>query len=83
MLYGILVDLTDDVAQALQRLFAAISMEMIYRSLYFFVKAHERGEADQLVPYLVDNAKLLGLIKRKPPTGKLAALSRLTNPTGA
>jgi hypothetical protein len=83
MLYGILVDLTDDVAQALNRPFAAISMEMIYRSLYFFAKAHVRGEADHLVTYLADNAKLLGILKRKPPLGKLAALSRLTNPTGA
>jgi hypothetical protein len=83
MLYGILVDLTDDVAQALKRHFAAISMEMIYRSLYFFTKAHVRGEADHLVTYLADNAKLLGILKRKPPPGKLAALSRLTNPTRA
>lgn len=80
MLYGILVDLTDDVADALVRPFSAISMEMIYRSLYFFTKARERGEADLLVPFLTANTKLLGIVKRKPPPGKLAALSRLTNP---
>ncbi len=79
MLYGILVDLTDDVADALDRPFSAISMEMIYRSLYFFTKAHERGEAEQLVTYLTANTKLLGIIKRKPPPGKLVLLSRLTN----
>jgi hypothetical protein len=83
MLYGILVDLTDDVAQALKRPFAAISMEMIYRSLYFFTQAHARGEADHLVTYLADNANSLGILKRKPPPGKLGALFRLTNPTEA
>lgn len=83
MLYGVLVDLTDDVVEVLKRPFAAISMEMIYRSLYFFTKAHARGEADHLVTYLADNAKLLGILKRKPPPGKLAALSRLTILTGA
>lgn len=78
MLYGILVDLTDDVAEALKRPFAAISMEMVYRSLYFFTKAHSQGDADHLVTYLVDHAKLLGILKRKPPPGKLVALARLT-----
>jgi len=81
MLYGILVDLTDDVADVLDRPFSTISMEMVYRSLYFFTKARERGEADQLVIYLTANTKLLGIIKRKPPPGKLAILSRLTNAT--
>ena len=67
MLYGILVDLTDDVAQALKRPFAAISLEMIYRSLYFFTQARARGDADHLVTYLAYNAKSLGILKRKPP----------------
>jgi hypothetical protein len=80
ILYGVLVDLTDDVAAVLKRPFSAISMEMVYRSLYFFAKARERGEADDLVPYLAAHTRLLGILKRKPPLGKLADLSRLTNP---
>lgn len=80
MLYGVLVDITDDVADALERPFSAISMEMVYRSLYFFTKARERGEADLLVLYLAANTKLLGIVKRKPPPEKLAALSRLAIP---
>ena len=75
---GVLVDLTDDVAEALHRPFAAISMEMVYRSLYFFTQARQRGEPLDLVAYLVANTKLLGIIKRKPPLGKLAVLSDLT-----
>ena len=78
LLYGVLVDLTDDVAEALHRPFAAISMEMVYRSLYYFTQAHQRGEADDLVTYLADNTKLLGIVKRKPPSSKLAALADLT-----
>ncbi len=83
LLYGVLVDLTDAVAEALNRPFAAISMEMVYRSLYFFTNAFQRGEADDLITYLADNAKLLGIIKRKPPSGKLATLLDLTTVSDA
>jgi len=78
LLYGALVDLTDDVAEALNRPFSAISIEMVYRSLYYFTQARERGETDDLVTYLVDNTKLLGIVKRKPPASKLPALFDLT-----
>lgn len=78
LLYSVLVDLTDEVATALNRPFDAISMEMVYRSLYFFAKARERGEADDLITYLANNTKLLGIVKRKPPPGKLTALADLT-----
>ena len=65
LLYAVLVDLTDAVAEALQQPFAAISIEMIYRSLYFFTQAHARGQADEVVAYLASNTKLLGIVKRK------------------
>lgn len=65
LLYVVLVDLTDAVAEALQQPFAAISIEMIYRSLYFFTQAHARGQADDVVTYLAANTKLLGILKRK------------------
>jgi len=78
LLYGVLVDLTDAVAEALNRPFSAISIEMVYRSLYYFTQAHERGETDDLVTYLVDNTQLLGIVKRKPPSSKLSALFDLT-----
>jgi hypothetical protein len=83
MLYAVLVDLTDEVAQALKRPFNAISMEMIYRSLYFFTQAHARGDAEKLVPYLADDAKSLGILKRNPPPSKLRILLQLTNPSKA
>lgn len=65
ILYTVLVDLTDAVAEELNEPFAAISMEMVYRSLYYFTRAYSRGEADDPVAYLAENAKLLGVLKRK------------------
>jgi hypothetical protein len=65
LLYAVLVDLTDSVAEALNQPFAAISIEMVYRSLYFFTQAHHRGQADDVVAYLAANTKLLGILKRK------------------
>jgi hypothetical protein len=65
LLYVVLVDLTDAVAEALKQPFALISIEMVYRSLYFFTQAHHHGQADDVVTYLAANAKLLGIVKRK------------------
>lgn len=65
LLYAVLVDLTDAIAEHLNKPFAAISMEMVYRSIYYFAQAYHRGETDDPVVYLADNAKLLGVVKRK------------------
>ena len=65
LLYAVLVDRTDAVAEELNRPFAAISMEMVYRSLYYFAQAYHRGEASDPVAYLASNAKWLGVLKRK------------------
>jgi len=65
LLYAVLVDLTDAVAEALGERFASISMEMVYRGLYHFTQAYHRGEATDPVRYLADEAKDLGIIKRK------------------
>lgn len=65
LLYMVLVDLTDAVAEALNQPFAAISIEMVYRSLYFFTQARARGESDDVVTYLTAHTKLFGIVKRK------------------
>jgi hypothetical protein len=65
ILYAVLVDLTDAVAQALNKPFQALSMEMVYRGLYHFTQAHHRGKADDPIAYLAANAVGLGIIKRK------------------
>ena len=64
LLYAVLVDLTDAVAEALEQPFAKVSLEMVYRGLYFFTQAYHRGEATDVVIYLAANAKLLGILKR-------------------
>jgi hypothetical protein len=65
LLYVVLVDLTDAIAEALHQPSSAISMEMVYRSLYFFTNAHQRGETDDVVAYLANEAKFFGILKRK------------------
>lgn len=65
LLYVVLVDLTDAIAEALHLPFSAISMEMVYRSLYFFTNARQRGETDDVVAYLANEAKFFGILKRK------------------
>lgn len=65
LLYGVLVDLTDEVAEAENQPFAALSMEMVYRSLYFFTQASFQGKEMGVVAYLALNAKLFGILKRQ------------------
>lgn len=65
ILYAVLVDLTDAVAQALDKPFQALSMEMVYRGVYHFTQAYHRGAADDPVAYLAANAASLAIIKRK------------------
>jgi hypothetical protein len=82
LLYAVLVDLTDAVAEALNKPFAAISMEMGYRSLYYFTQVHQRGQATDVVAFLAANAKLYGVVKRPRKRARrnlLLELSHLTN----
>jgi hypothetical protein len=82
LLYAVLVDLTDAVAEALNQPFAAISMEMVYRSLYYFTQAYQRGQATDVVDFLATNAKLYGIVKRPRKRARrnlLLELSHLTN----
>ena len=80
LLYGVLVDLTDEVAVTLGVPFSDLSLEMVYRSLYFCATAQQRGESDDPVRYLADNAKMLGLIKRKRKPPALQLLSSTCDP---
>jgi len=65
ILYAVLLDLTDAVAEALDKPLQALSVEMVYRGLYHFTQAYHRGDADEPVGYLAANAVSLGIIKRK------------------
>jgi Transposase DDE domain len=77
LLYAVLVDLTDAVAEELQQPVATLSLEMVYRGLYHFAQAFHRGAAGDPIAYLAEDARGLGILKqkRKPPTRDWPALS--------
>ena len=58
------VDLSDAVAEALDKPLQRLSFEMVFRGLYHFTQAYHRGEAQDPVRYLAE-AKDLGIVKRK------------------
>jgi len=65
ILYCVLVDLTDRIAEAMQRPMADISMEMVFKGLYHFAQEKKLGRAADPVAYLVEDAKLLGIVKHR------------------
>jgi hypothetical protein len=71
IVYMVVVDLSDAVAEALNKPLLAISMEMVYRGLYHFGQAYAKGKADAPVAFLVLHAKLLGIVKRSLPSQTL------------
>lgn len=82
LLYAVLIDLTDQVADRLGLPLSALSVEMTYRALYHFTVAVQQGTATDVVTYLANNADWLGLIKRKRKR-KITAPDLLTIPAGA
>lgn len=61
--YAVLNDLCADVAIALQQPIDRISMEMVFRSLYFFNRALLRNPELRLIPWLVEHHRSMGLVK--------------------
>jgi len=83
LLYAVLIDLTDAVAEALARPFADLSPAMVYRSLYFVTHAVAQNPTTEPVRYLADHARELGIIKRprkphKPPPTPLVSPLTIT-----
>lgn len=69
LFYAVLVDLGDAVADELSLPFDRISLEMIYRGLYHFSVAYDKGKADDPVKYFAAPSNQdLGVVKslRKP-----------------
>jgi hypothetical protein len=75
LLYAILVDLSDAVADELGLPLERISLEMVFRGLYFFAGARARGEADDPVAYLAAQPDL-GIVKRRRKHRERAALDK-------
>ena len=66
LFYAILIDLCDDVAEQLGLGLEQISVEMVYRGLYHYVRAlAQRLYAGDAPSYLAREAKGLGIIKRQ------------------
>ncbi len=81
LLYAVLIDLTDAIADVPDWQVAALSLEMVYRSLYFATGAFQRGETHDAITYLAAEARDLGIIKRsrkRDPTPSRLAQLRLT-----
>lgn len=73
LLYGVLVDLCGEAAMALAVPPERISLEMLYRSLYHYAGAVQRGERRGFIAWLADpKQRDLGIIKRqrKPSTAQ-------------
>jgi hypothetical protein len=67
LFYAILIDLCDDIAELVQLPLEAISVEMVYRGLYFYVQAVSQGYQGSATEYLAQEAKGLGIVKRQRP----------------
>ena len=74
LIYTMLVDLTDAVADHLNTPFQALSMEMTYRGIYHYIVARSHGDTRDLVTFLADDAKGLGILKRPRPRVLTSAL---------
>lgn len=65
LFYGVLMDVCADVAEALQRPLCDISVEMVFRSFYFYSRAREKEPQLEMISYLVQKQKMLGLVKTR------------------
>jgi len=66
LLYATLIDLTDAVADELDQPLDAVSIEMVYRGLYHFSGAFQRGTATDPIADLASPAQTdLGIVKRR------------------
>jgi hypothetical protein len=64
LFYAVLVTLCQQVAQALGEPLERISVEMVFRAFYHDSRTVQHGGSDDLVSFLAEHAKLLGIVKR-------------------
>jgi hypothetical protein len=83
ILFAVLVDLTDAVAEALNQRFAALSLEMVYRSLPYFTRAYHQARATDVVAFLATHAERYGILKRQRSRDKPSLLLTLMDLTSA
>jgi hypothetical protein len=62
---AVLVTVCQQVAQALGEPLERISVERVFRAFYHYSRAVQRCESDNLISFLAEHAKLLGIVKRQ------------------
>lgn len=78
LLYGVLIDLSDAVAEELGLPLDQISVEMVYRGLYHFTVAYQKDLASDPVIYLAAPEQSdLGIVKRKRKYRERAKLDKI------
>jgi hypothetical protein len=77
LLYTLLVDLTDAVANALNCPFKDISIEMVFRGLYHFAHARHKDLAHDPIEYFARKAQSLDIIKAKRPKKRLSLVTQM------
>ncbi len=65
LFYLVLLHVCQQVAQSLNEPLEQISVEMVFRAFYHYSRAFARDATLELIPYLVQHAVLLGLVKRR------------------
>ena len=84
LFFAVLVDLGDAVAEELMLPFDRISLEMVFRGLYHFIQAYNRGEATDPVKYLAaPENRDLGVVKRLRKKTSQVSAQLLTSLAGA
>ena len=83
ILFAVLVDLTDAVAEALNKRFSALSLEMVFHSLPYFAQAYHQQKATDVVLFLAANAERYGILKRRRNRDKPSIFVSLWDLTNA
>jgi hypothetical protein len=65
IVYAVLLTICQQVAEVLGEPLEQISVEMVFRAFYHYSRALQCGEHNDLVTFLVEHAKLLGIVKRR------------------
>ncbi|MGH7393937.1 MAG: IS4 family transposase, partial [Candidatus Rokuibacteriota bacterium] len=61
---AVLLTICQQVAQVVGAPLERIAVEMVFRALYHYSRAMQRGDCTERVPFRVEHAKLLGIVKR-------------------
>jgi hypothetical protein len=77
IIYAVLNELCAEVSLALSQPLERISVEMVFRSLYFFHQSQQEQPEWHLIPWMVDHQQSMGLVKTIRPRHRRAAARSL------